>query len=161
SPSRLLIVATTIWSEDFCSKAARRPVRSASVSSSSMPALSTTRPVSAGRSAAAAITAAKRRNASSHPDDRPWRQAIDMPTGSAVIAEIHLRNAHVLLGDREGLHGGRVGEPELCPQDRRKGPQRCVVEAHGLDIVPPGNGDPVFRPLELGLKRKEVLARLQ
>ena len=50
------MVATTIWSEDFCSKASSFWSSAVSATGSISPALSTTRPVSAGSSAAKAAS---------------------------------------------------------------------------------------------------------
>src|SRR5262249_29616434 len=83
SPSRVLMVATSIWSEPFFSKSASFCVSAASLAGSIMSALSTTRPVSFGKSAASTGSALKvkaahaRRSIRANVSD--WRNPMRQP----------------------------------------------------------------------------------
>src|SRR6185312_3832781 len=178
-PSSEGIVATTIWSEPFFSKSASFCVSSTSLAASMMPASSTTRPVSAGKSAASAWKGRRRattRNATNAarlvlcravPEEGGKRGKVTdrdrLATLSAALlgAEIDLRQFQLVFGDREIRQRFIRGVPESRPQHRRERPQWQIVVPDGLDIVAPRHRDAVFGAFKLRLQRQEILIGLE
>jgi hypothetical protein len=85
--------------------------------------------------------------------------------GAASATPAH-RAATTRTISARGISGERNqrldrAEHRLRPEHAREGPERRVEVLHRGDVVAAGDGDPVFRPLELGLQREEVRVRLE
>ena len=82
-------------------------------------------------------------------------------SGRRSEVELHL-GRRLGFGRRgEQLHRLRAGMDRLGPDHIGEGPQGGVVVPHGLIVVAAGDGDPVFRPLQLRLQGQEVLVGLE
>ena len=83
-----------------------------------------------------------------------------LPQGRAG-SELHLRRLLGVVVGREFRHRLVGPEEGRRPQHAREGLQLGVVGPHRFDVVAARHGDAVFRALELGLQRQEVLVGFQ
>src|ERR1700733_264922 len=144
---------------DFCSRSSSLRSRSAIVTGERIFAWSTTLPVSGGKlaaaSAAPAHSAATRRTISVRGQRRGIR------TLPVRELELHFRRRLSF-----GIGGERYerldrAKHRLRPEYAREGPPGGGEVLRRGDVIAAGDGDPVFRPLELGLEGEKILVRLE
>src|SRR5262245_6711534 len=164
-PRSDLSVTTTSWSVVLASRSASLVVSSAIVAWSRMPASSTTRPVSAGKSSAAAAGATSASQVANHAANHAAAHSAARdharPGARIDALELHLRIALGFLADGEFLHRLAALVERRGPDHARKRAQLGVVGTHRLDVVAARHRDAVLGALELRLQRQEVLVRFE
>src|SRR5262245_565744 len=167
-PCSDLSVTTTSWSVVLASSAASLSSSAARAAGSRILASSTTRPLSAGNSSAAAEKASNRPMSASRvararpPSSRKGSTlARRQPAARILRSELDLWRPGHVLGHREGLHRLFAAVERRGPDHTWEGAQLRVVLPHRVDVIAPRHGDAVLRAFELRLQRKEVLIRFE